>query len=140
MLDQGEIKPDADAGGPSMIGGSEPMRSLRTRMRSRPDLGNRPHHGREGTGKELVAQAVFMPPVLRKQQPLGESQLPRPVGPLMESELFGHERGASPARTPGRTGRFRAGPTGGTILLDEITEIDLGLQAKLLRVLQERAV
>src|SRR5688500_11290546 len=56
----------------------------------------------------------------------------------MESELFGHERGAFTGADAPRTGRFELAD-GGTILLDEITEIDLGLQAKLLRVLQEKS-
>jgi transcriptional regulator with GAF, ATPase, and Fis domain len=57
---------------------------------------------------------------------------------LMESELFGHERGAFTGAESPRTGRFELAD-GGTILLDEITEIELPLQAKLLRVLQERS-
>src|SRR5205085_1637055 len=56
---------------------------------------------------------------------------------LMKSELFGHERGAFTSADASRIGRFELAE-GGTILLDEITEIDLPLQAKLLRVLQER--
>ncbi len=56
----------------------------------------------------------------------------------MESELFGHERGAFTGADAPRTGRFESAH-GGTILLDEVTEIDLPLQAKLLRVLQEKS-
>jgi len=57
---------------------------------------------------------------------------------LMESELFGHEKGAFTGADAPRTGRFELAD-GGTILLDEVTEIDLNLQAKLLRVLQEKS-
>ena len=56
----------------------------------------------------------------------------------MESELFGHERGAFTGADAPRTGRFELAD-GGSILLDEVTEIDLPLQAKLLRVLQEKS-
>ena len=137
MLDQGDIKPDADAGGPTMIGGSEPMRSLRTRIAQvAPTSETVLITGESGTGKELVAQAVHAAS-LREQQSLVSLNCPVLSAHLMESELFGHERGAFTGADTRRTGRFELAHCG-TILLDEITEIDLGLQAKLLRVLQER--
>ena len=78
-----------------------------------------------------------MPPVRRSGAPLVSLNCPVLSAHLMESELFGHERGAFTGADSPRTGRFELAD-GGTILLDEITEIDLPLQAKLLRVLQER--
>ena len=92
--------------------------------------------GESGTGKELVARAVHAASRARPT-PLVSLNCPVLSAQLMESELFGHERARSPAPTTPRTGRFELAD-GGTILLDEITEIDLPLQAKLLRVLQEQ--
>ncbi len=94
--------------------------------------------GPSGTGKEILARHIH-----RKSR--------RPHGPfiavncaaipenLLESELFGHEKGAFSGAVARRIGKFEAAD-GGTLLLDEITEMDVRLQAKLLRVLQEREV
>ncbi|MBM3277969.1 MAG: sigma-54-dependent Fis family transcriptional regulator [Candidatus Handelsmanbacteria bacterium] len=92
--------------------------------------------GESGTGKELVARALHYNSV-RRNGPfirLNCAALPKD---LMESELFGHEKGAFTGAIKQTRGRFEMAD-GGTLLLDEISEIDLGLQAKLLRVLQER--
>jgi transcriptional regulator with GAF, ATPase, and Fis domain len=93
--------------------------------------------GESGTGKELVARGVHAVS-RRREQPLISLNCPALSAQLMESELFGHERGAFTGADVVRTGRFELAD-GGTILLDEITEIELPLQAKLLRVLQEKS-
>ena len=93
--------------------------------------------GESGTGKELVARAIH---AASHRHATAMISLNCPVlsAQLMESELFGHEKGAFTGADAPRTGRFEAAH-GGTILLDEVTEIDLSLQAKLLRVLQEKS-
>ena len=93
--------------------------------------------GESGTGKELVARCLHMAS-RRSGRALVGLNCPALSPQLMESELFGHERGAFTSADAPRVGRFELAE-GGTILLDEITEIDLSLQAKLLRVLQERS-
>jgi DNA-binding NtrC family response regulator len=93
--------------------------------------------GESGTGKELVAQAIHALS-RRAAGPLVSLNCPVLSAQLTESELFGHKRGAFTGAEADRTGRFELAE-GGSILLDEVTEIDLTLQAKLLRVLQERS-
>lgn len=94
--------------------------------------------GETGTGKELIARAVHdLSP--RHNGPLINVNCPAiPVG-VAESDLFGHERGAFTGAVEARPGKFELAD-GGTIFLDEIGELSLELQAKLLRVLQEREV
>ena len=92
--------------------------------------------GESGTGKELVARAIHARS-RRSSGPLISLNCPSLSPQLAESELFGHRRGAFTGAEDDRMGRFETAD-GGTIFLDEITEIDLPLQAKLLRVLQER--
>jgi transcriptional regulator with GAF, ATPase, and Fis domain len=93
--------------------------------------------GESGTGKELVARALHAASD-RSHAPLVSLNCPVLSAQLMESELFGHERGAFTGADSARTGRFELADRG-TILLDEISEIDMPLQAKLLRVLQEKS-
>ena len=91
--------------------------------------------GETGTGKELIAHSLHAASS-RHQKALVRVNCAAIPGTLMESEFFGHERGAFTGATARREGRF-ALADGGTIFLDEVGELPLDLQAKLLRVLQE---
>jgi two-component system nitrogen regulation response regulator GlnG len=94
--------------------------------------------GESGTGKELVAHAIHAasPRAERPFIAVNAAAIPRE---LLESELFGHERGAFTGATSTRAGRFREA-SGGTLFLDEIGDMAVDLQAKLLRVLQSGEV
>jgi two-component system response regulator AtoC len=94
--------------------------------------------GESGTGKELVARAIhFRGPLA--PMPFVAVDCGSLVPTLMESELFGHEKGAFTGALKSKAGLFQAA-NGGTIFLDEIGELPLELQAKLLRVLQEKEI
>lgn len=94
--------------------------------------------GETGTGKELVAKAIHYNSKRRAKQfvAVNVTAIPRE---LIESEMFGHEKGSFTGAHAQRIGRFEEA-NGGTIFLDEIGDMDLNMQAKLLRVLQEEEV
>jgi DNA-binding NtrC family response regulator len=92
--------------------------------------------GPSGTGKEVIARAIHRASN-RSDQPFIKINCAALPEGLMESELFGHEKGAFTGALKSTKGRFELAD-GGTLLLDEISEIKLSLQAKLLRVLQEK--
>jgi DNA-binding NtrC family response regulator len=105
--------------------------------------------GPSGTGKELVARAIglaryipFDPATERFAEPAGGAFVPLNLSALsptlIESELFGHRRGAFTGALQDRRGWFEGCPALGTVFLDEIGEVDLSIQVKLLRVLQTR--
>ena len=94
--------------------------------------------GESGTGKELVARAIHFRGAMA-QTPFVAVDCGSLVPTLMESELFGYEKGAFTGAMKSKAGLFQAA-NGGTIFLDEIGELPLEMQAKLLRVLQEREV
>jgi len=94
--------------------------------------------GETGTGKDLVAKAIHYNS-LRKSRPFVPVNIAAIPSELMESELFGHEKGAFTGAVTQRIGKFEEANKG-TLFLDEIGEMDINLQAKLLRVLQEKEI
>jgi DNA-binding NtrC family response regulator len=131
LVDDGRA--DADA----MIGRSPPVQRVREQIAQvAPTDSTVLILGETGTGKELVARAIHGGSA-RHDRPLIKvncAALPRE---LVESELFGHEKGAFTGAIQQRRGRFELAD-GGTVFLDEVGELPLDVQAKLLRVLQER--
>ncbi|MDA8173558.1 MAG: sigma-54 dependent transcriptional regulator [Nitrospiraceae bacterium] len=95
-------------------------------------------NGETGTGKELVARALHFGSI-RGKNPFVAVNCAAIPGPLLESELFGYEKGAFTGAGERRAGRFEEA-CAGTMLLDEISELGMAVQSKLLRVLQEREI
>jgi two-component system, NtrC family, response regulator AtoC len=129
------LRDEAAKGWGEFIGGSSKMRQLYELIRQvAPARSSVLIVGETGTGKELVARAIH--------QASGRGGLFVPINcaaipaDLLESELFGHQKGAFTGAHRDRMGKFELA-NGGTLFLDEITEMPLALQAKLLRVLQE---
>jgi len=136
-MDRSTNESDCHCEPPAMVGSGKRMQALRDAIaRLAPTPETVLITGESGTGKELVAAAVHAASD-RRNGPLVSLNCPVLSAHLMESELFGHERGAFTGADSPRIGRFELA-AGGSILLDEVTEIDLNLQAKLLRVLQEK--
>ncbi len=120
-----------------LIGSSRMMRHVRAQIeRVARSQATVLIQGESGTGKELVARAVHGASP-RASSPMLCLNCAALSATLLESELFGHERGAFTGADKLRKGRFELA-AGGTLLLDEISEVPLPVQAKLLRVLQER--
>ena len=121
----------------AMVGMSAPMQTVYEQIRK---VANSPAtvliRGESGTGKELVARAIHHGGS-RKDKPFIKVNCAALSAGLLESELFGHEKGSFTGAHERKTGRFELAD-GGSLLLDEVTEISLELQPKLLRALQER--
>ncbi len=131
----------------AMIGESAPTAAVKAKVRQILDAekqisgGELPSiliNGETGTGKELLARALHFDGV-RKDKPFIEINCASLPNNLLESELFGHEKGAFTDAKESRVGLAEAAD-GGTLFLDEIGEIDLALQAKLLTLLEQKTV
>ena len=120
-----------------LIGESEAIREVMVKVEQMAPVSSTVLiEGESGTGKELVARALRMLSP-RRNKPFIAVNLGALPETLLESELFGHEKGAFTGAAERRLGRFELAD-GGTLFLDEIGEIPLGTQVKLLRVLEER--
>jgi DNA-binding NtrC family response regulator len=123
----------------SVIHGSEAMRrTLAMAEQIAPSEASVLITGESGTGKEVIARYIHKKSN-RSSKPFIAVNCAAIPANLMESELFGHEKGAFTGAAARRIGKFEEA-NGGTLLLDEISEMDVGLQAKLLRAIQEREI
>jgi len=121
-----------------IIGESDVMRRLREHIATAaPSTGRVLIHGENGSGKELVARAILALSA-RREAPFVEVNCAAIPEELIESELFGHERGAFTGALARRRGKFETADTG-TVFLDEIGDMSLKTQAKVLRALEEQA-
>jgi two-component system response regulator AtoC len=122
-----------------LVGGSQPMRELLSVVRrAAPTPWTVLIRGETGTGKELVARLLHLLSP-RREKPFVAINCAAMPENLVESELFGHEKGAFTGAAGRRKGHFELAG-GGTLLLDEIGELPFGTQAKLLRALQEKRI
>jgi len=122
----------------NIVGGSESMRGiLSTVHRVAPTRATVLLVGESGTGKDLIARALHYHST-RRDKPFVKINCTAIPEPLMESELFGYEKGAFTGANSSKPGKFEQAD-GGTVFLDEIGDVPIGVQVKLLRILQERA-
>ncbi|MCL2646468.1 MAG: sigma-54 dependent transcriptional regulator [Phycisphaerales bacterium] len=140
VADNQAFRANAEAAPPKvLIGESKVMQEIKARIAqvAASPAATALISGESGTGKENVAQIIHSQSA-RNARPMVCLNCAALPASLLESELFGHEKGAFTGADKLRKGRFELAD-GSTLLLDEISEIDLGIQSKLLRVLQERA-
>jgi DNA-binding NtrC family response regulator len=122
----------------SIVGSSSKMKEIFVQLESILDTDvSVLIHGESGTGKELIAKAIHYNSV-RRDGPFVDINCAAIPETLLESELFGHEKGAFTGATDRRQGRFEQAH-GGTLFLDEVGEMSLVTQAKILRVIQEKS-
>jgi DNA-binding NtrC family response regulator len=122
-----------------LVGSSPRMKRIfDTIAKAAPSTGRVLITGERGTGKELIARAIHEQS-RRKDGPFVKVNCAAIPGELIESELFGHEKGAFTGATQQRRGKFEQAH-GGTLFLDEIGDMEVGAQAKVLRVLQENEI
>ncbi len=134
---QDEIRQSRDSGG--VVGRSPALEKVMALVDTvAPSAATVLIQGETGTGKELIARALHDRSP-RRGQPLVKVNCAAISAGLVESELFGHVRGAFTGATASRIGRFEVA-SGGTLFLDEVGELPLDTQVKLLRVLQEREI
>jgi len=139
QLENTFLKETSQAPVTGLIGDSEPMQSLKHMIQQvAPERATVFVVGETGTGKELVAKALHDASSRKSELFVAVNCAAIPAD-ILESELFGHEKGAFTGAVKERVGKFELA-NGGTLFLDEITEMPIQLQSKLLRVLQENIV
>jgi DNA-binding NtrC family response regulator len=131
--------PAVEAEPDGLVGASEPMRAVQKAIGLLADSeATTLIIGETGTGKELIARAIHAHGV-RRDKPFVAVNCAAIPAELLESELFGHKRGAFTGAISDRMGAFRDA-AGGTLFLDEIGDMEVAVQAKILRALEEREV